>query len=82
MLARSTKILTLSLPPEMVKELERIAKEENRTRSELFREALRQYIASKERWRKIRKWGTQIAKAQRLTEADIERIVDEVRSKG
>lgn len=82
MLARTTKILTLSLPPEMLKKVERIAKEENRTRSELFREALRQYIASKERWREIRKWGSEIAKEQKLTEADIERIVDEVRSKG
>lgn len=82
MLARTTKILTLSLPPEMLKEVEKIAKEENRTRSELFREALRQYIASKERWRRIRKWGSKIAKEQELTEADIERIVDEVRSKG
>jgi len=81
-LARTTKILTLSLPPEMLKEVEKIAKEENRTRSELFREALRQYIASKERWRRIRKWGSKIAKEQELTEADIERIVDEVRSKG
>lgn len=82
MLARTTKILTLSLPPEMLKEVEKIAKEENRTRSELFREALRQYISSKERWRKIRKWGTEFAREQKLTEADIERIVDEVRSKG
>lgn len=82
MLARTTKILTLSLPPEMLKKVERIAKEENRTRSELFREALRQYIASKERWREIRKWGSEITKEQKLTEADIERIVDEVRSKG
>lgn len=41
---RTTKIMTLSLPPEMVKEVERIVKKENRTKSELFREALRKHM--------------------------------------
>jgi len=41
---RSTSTLTISLPPEMVKELEKVRKAEHRTRSELVREALRQYF--------------------------------------
>ncbi len=53
---RTTKIMTLSLPPEMVKEVENIVKEENRTKSEMIREALRKYINDK-RWLQIRQWG-------------------------
>ncbi len=41
---RTTDTLTISLPPAMSKQLEKVRKAENRTRSELLREALRQYI--------------------------------------
>lgn len=43
-MARTTATVTVSLPPEMAAELERVQKVEHRTRSELVREALRQYI--------------------------------------
>lgn len=39
--------MTLSLPPAMAKQLEKVRKRENRTRSELMREALRQYFESR-----------------------------------
>jgi predicted transcriptional regulator len=35
--------MTVSLPPAMVREVDRIRRKEGRTRSELIREALRQY---------------------------------------
>ena len=41
---RTTDTFTISLPPAMLKQLEKVRHEENRTRSELMREALRQYI--------------------------------------
>ncbi len=41
---RIRQTMTVSLPPEMVKEVERIRKAEHRTRSELIREALRHYF--------------------------------------
>ena len=41
---RTTETFTISLPPAMVKQMERVQKEENRTRSELLREAWRQYF--------------------------------------
>ena len=82
MLARSSKVMTVSLPQEMFKKAEKLAKEENRTRSELFREALRQYMASRERWQEIKSWGDEIAKEYGVTsEEDVERIIDEIRSK-
>jgi len=44
---RTTETMTISLPPAMAKQLERVRKEENRTRSELMREALRRYFESR-----------------------------------
>ncbi|MBI1786859.1 MAG: ribbon-helix-helix protein, CopG family [Acidobacteria bacterium] len=42
---RTRRTLTISLPPAMLKTLEQVRKSENRTRSELMREALRTYFA-------------------------------------
>ena len=50
---RTTRTLTISLPPPMVEELDRVRRREHRTRSELVREALRQYVAASERMRRI-----------------------------
>jgi CopG family transcriptional regulator/antitoxin EndoAI len=41
---RTTATFSISVPPKMARELDRLRKTEHRTRSELFREALRQYM--------------------------------------
>lgn len=46
-MARTTSTLTISLPPAMLKELERVRRHEHRTRSELMREALRSYFSNR-----------------------------------
>src|ERR1051326_9608191 len=40
---RNTKVYSITMPPEMAKRAERLARKENRTMSELVREALRRY---------------------------------------
>ncbi len=50
---RKTATITFSLPPEMAQELRDVVREENRTVSELLREAIRLYMEERE-WR-IRK---------------------------
>jgi Arc/MetJ-type ribon-helix-helix transcriptional regulator len=40
---RTTRTISISLPPKQLKAAERLAKKENRTMSELVREALRRY---------------------------------------
>ncbi len=40
----SRKLITISLSPQLLKKAEEIAEQENRTKSELLREALRFYI--------------------------------------
>src|SRR5207302_2767895 len=42
-MSRTTKTLGFSVPPTVVKEVETLAKEEHRTKSELFREMVRVY---------------------------------------
>ena len=44
---RKTITFTISLPPEMARQVDQTCQEEHRTRSELFREALRCYSASR-----------------------------------
>lgn len=77
---RTTKIQTISLPPEIVKQIEKIIKEDGMTKSELFREALREYIR-KRRWEKIREYGARKAAELGIKEEDVERIIDEYRHK-
>ncbi|MGH2360368.1 MAG: ribbon-helix-helix protein, CopG family [bacterium] len=38
------KLITISVPPPLLKRAEQVAREENRTKSELLREALRFYV--------------------------------------
>lgn len=40
---RNTKVYSITMPPEMAKQAERLARKEHRTMSELMREALRRY---------------------------------------
>ena len=44
---RTTEIITISLPPEMLAQFEEVRKREFRTRSELMREALRVYFETR-----------------------------------
>ena len=77
---RTTKPITVSLPPDLLRETQRVAEEETRTRSDLIRDALRQYLASR-RWQRLRQWGAETAEHLGLkTEADLQHLLDEVRA--
>ncbi len=51
-MARTTRTISISLPPEMAAQIEKIMKEEGLTRSELLREALRRYVKER-RWQNL-----------------------------
>jgi CopG family transcriptional regulator/antitoxin EndoAI len=74
-MARTTKTVTLSLPPEMVDKIEELMKEEGRTRSELLREALRRY-AEEQEMKKIYRYGEIKTRERGITEDQIEDIID------
>jgi len=76
---RTTKILSVSLPPKMFTTLKTVAKREEKTQSELFREALRRYLE----WTEFKSLQKDMAlRAQKMgiqNEYDIEKLIDEVR---
>lgn len=77
---RLTKLISISIMPDFLREVERVAKEENRTKSELIREALRRYIEDRE-WEKLTRYARiKSAETGMKTEEDIQRVVDEFRS--
>jgi len=82
MARRTTKRITLSLPSEMAAKVERFAKTEKKSKSQLFRDMFvvyEEYVAEKE-WQEIFRFGEETAKRLGITsEEDIERIVNEVR---
>ena len=77
-MARVTKTVTLSLPPEMDKKMSAMMKKEGRTRSELLREALRRYMEEQE-WKETLRYGRMRAKEKGITEDQVEDIVDAYR---
>ena len=77
-MARSTVTITVSLPPEMLSKIEEFMKKEGRTRSELFREALRRYILES-RWEELKRYGTGKAKRLGIREDNVERLIQEFR---
>jgi len=69
---RTTKSITISLPPEQLRTAERLAKKQSRTMSELFREALRRY-QQEEEWRPTPAALNAFAKAVQLFREDARR---------
>ena len=77
---RKTKLITISILPELLEKFNRLAKEECRTRSELFREAMRRYVEEKE-YQNLTRYARQMAEKTGIkTEEDVYRLVDEGRS--
>jgi CopG family transcriptional regulator/antitoxin EndoAI len=63
----------------MFEEVQALAKEENRTISELFREAVRRYQRERD-WARIRSYGTMAAEMAGVkTEEDVVNLIHELR---
>lgn len=68
------KIINISVPYPMEQQIQALAREENKTKSELLREAFRIYMWRKN-WAKIRAWGEETARRMGIeTYDDIEKI--------
>lgn len=76
---RQSKVVTVSIPPRLLKQAERLAQKEQRTKSEVVRDALRLYL-NLQNDKGFRLAVRERARALQLqTEDDIERVVDAVR---
>ena len=71
---RNTDTITFSLPPEMAQQLRQVVKEEDRTVSELLREAIRLFMEERE-WR--RRERLERLRSRRTTEQEDTRRTDQ-----
>jgi metal-responsive CopG/Arc/MetJ family transcriptional regulator len=79
---RTTKVLSVTLPAPMLEAAQELARRENRTMSELVREALRSYAQqeSEKRWEALAKLGAAAAKRVGVeNEEDVVRVIHEFR---
>ncbi len=75
---KGRQIITLSVPPEVVREYDRMAEKKEVNRSQLFREIFTQYKTEdlKGRFFKLQRFGSiQARRAKIYTEEEVDRIV-------
>lgn len=75
---RTTKTLSITIPPEMLGRAEALAKKESRTMSELVREALRHYERQRW-WEETNAYGRARAQARGIREQDVDGLIHESR---
>jgi metal-responsive CopG/Arc/MetJ family transcriptional regulator len=69
--------VTVSLPADVLQEIDQMAAEKGRTRSDLLVAGARRYLFSEQRWREVQAAvASSPAAAELLTEDDIEDYVD------
>jgi hypothetical protein len=73
--------MTISLPPDIAREYEDMAKQKGETKSQLFREMFTIYRQEKleDEFFRLQKYGAKRAKEMKLTEKDVERLIFEGR---
>jgi predicted transcriptional regulator len=78
---RNSRTFTISFPPDLAEQVERLAAKESRTTSELFREAFRAYRAERVRAIFDEMNAEALARGHNgYGPEDVERLVDEVRA--
>ena len=82
-MGRKSKVLSLSVPPEIARDLDNMAKTEDKSRSEIFKDMFKTYkesVAERE-WRELFSFGKETAKRFKIKdEKELFRILDEERS--
>ena len=73
--------VNISFNKELLTEIDKTAKQESRTRSDLIREAARLYIGRKNRWESLFAFGSRQAQRLGLREEDIAGEIQKYRAK-
>lgn len=71
----STRTVNIAFPESLLREIDRVAETESRSRSELLREAARAYIDRKQRWADLFTAGRQIAREMQLSPGDVSKEI-------
>lgn len=72
------RVRSVSLPSDLVRQAERLAKQEGRTTADVLREAVRRY-GEERRWRRLQRYGAGRARKAGLTGTHVERVIEEFR---
>ena len=67
-----TTTVNISFPRRLLHQIDEVAGEESRSRSDLLREAARKYVEQKDRWIEILAFGRNQAKRRKLKPQDVE----------
>jgi len=74
-----TTTVNISFKDSLLADIDKVAKMESRSRSELLREAARMYIDRKRRWGNIFAYGESQVSQRKLSEADVGSEIDSYR---
>ena len=78
-----TRMINFSIPKKLLETVDNLAEAEMKTRSELLREAVRDYLEKRliltKRWQAIFAYGKKKAKVLGIKPTDVEKLVDEYR---
>ena len=78
-MTRTTKTITFSLPPEMADRVDKVTKQQGRSRSEFLRDAVLRYIEECE-WRQLLQYGEERARDKGIGPEDVAELVEEYRA--
>lgn len=73
------QVINISLPNKLLKLADKVAEKEARSRSELFREAIRDYVLRRAKWDELFTYSEKTAKKLRIKEKDIGKMINEYR---
>ncbi len=76
-----TGTVNISFQKDLLRQIDDVAKEEARSRSELVREAARMYIERKTRWKEVFAYGRMQARQLGLQEKDVAAEIPAFRKK-
>jgi len=71
--------VNISFQEDLLGQIDRIAQNEARTRSELIREAARIYIERKKKWESIFAYGESLSSKYNITEDDVNKEIQKYR---
>ena len=75
-ITRTTTVVSVSLPPPLVRQLDALRKNAGTSRSSIIASLIERY-AMEQKWNRLRRWGEDTGRALRITsEDDIARILD------
>ena len=77
----SVTTVNISFPKLLLRQLDRVARQEARSRSELLREAARMYVERKYRWGEIVTFWRQEARLAGVKPQDVEKAIVAVRAR-